>query len=134
MATRKAVTDQPEDKTRGGDPLRAEAIRYVLSRWDGLTRFIDDGRIEIDSNVVERVIRPIALNRKNAPFAGSHGRGGALGHRRVAHRDLQTERRGPQAYIADVLTNIVNLHPNSQIDDLMPWAYAPQKQAFKDVA
>ena len=44
----------------------AEAIRYVLSRWAGLTRFIDDGRIEIDSNVVERSIRPIARNRKNA--------------------------------------------------------------------
>ena len=49
----------------------AEAIRYALSRWDGLTRFLDDGRIEIDSNVVERSIRPIALNRKNALFAGS---------------------------------------------------------------
>jgi transposase len=51
----------------------AEAIRYTLSRWDGLCRFVDDGRIEIDSNVVERAIRPIALNRKNALFAGSDG-------------------------------------------------------------
>ena len=49
----------------------AQAIRYTLSRWDGLTHFLDDGRIEIDSNVVERSIRPIALNRKNALFAGS---------------------------------------------------------------
>ena len=49
----------------------AEAIRYALSRWEGLTRFLDDGRIEIDSNTVERSIRPIALNRKNALFAGS---------------------------------------------------------------
>ncbi len=49
----------------------AEAIRYALSRWDGLTRFVDDGRIEIDSNIVERAVRPIALNRKNALFAGS---------------------------------------------------------------
>ncbi|WP_284317188.1 IS66 family transposase, partial [Labrys miyagiensis] len=53
----------------------AEAIRYALSRWPGLCRFIDDGRIEIDSNVVERSIRPIALNRKNALFAGSDGGG-----------------------------------------------------------
>jgi transposase len=51
----------------------AEAIRYALSRWGGLALFIDDGRIEIDSNVVERAIRPIALNRKNALFAGSDG-------------------------------------------------------------
>ena len=53
----------------------AEAIRYALSRWDGLSRFLDDGCIEIDSNVVERSIRPIALNRKNALFAGSDGGG-----------------------------------------------------------
>ena len=44
----------------------AEAIRYAHSRWEGLTRFIDDGSIEIDNNTVERSIRPIALNRKNA--------------------------------------------------------------------
>lgn len=50
----------------------AEAIRYTLSRWQGLSRFLD-GRIEIDSNTVERSIRPIALNRKNALFAGSDG-------------------------------------------------------------
>ena len=49
----------------------AQAIRYALARWEGLTRFLDDGRIEIDSNTVERSIRPIALNRKNALFAGS---------------------------------------------------------------
>jgi hypothetical protein len=49
----------------------AEAIRYALTRWEGLTRFLDDGQIEIDSNTVERSIRPIALNRKNALFAGS---------------------------------------------------------------
>ena len=49
----------------------AEAIRYALSRWNGLICFLDGGRIEIDSNVVERSIRPIALTRKNALFAGS---------------------------------------------------------------
>ncbi len=48
-----------------------EAIRYALSRWEGLSRFLGDGRIEINSNTVERSIRPIALNRKNALFAGS---------------------------------------------------------------
>ncbi len=53
----------------------AEAMRYALSRWMGLIRFIDDGCIEIDSNLVERSIRPIALNCKNALFAGSDGGG-----------------------------------------------------------
>jgi hypothetical protein len=47
-----------------GKATIAGAIRYTLSRWDGLTRFLDDGRLEIDSNVVERAIRPIALGAK----------------------------------------------------------------------
>ena len=48
-----------------------EAIRYTLPRWDGLIRFLDDGRIDHDNNAVERAIRPLTLNRKNALFAGS---------------------------------------------------------------
>ena len=56
-------------KVSGGSRI-AQAIRYALKHWAGLTVFLDDGRVEIDSNVVERSIRPIALNRKNALFAG----------------------------------------------------------------
>ena len=102
----------------------AEAIRYALSRWDGLTRFLDDGRIEIDSNVVERSIRPIALNRKNALFAGSDGGGE---HWAVIASLIETCKLNaidPQAYLTDVITKIVNGHPNSHIDELLPWAYA----------
>ena len=51
----------------------AEAIRYALSRWAGLTLFLGDGRIELDNNIVERSIRPLALTRKNSLFAGSDG-------------------------------------------------------------
>jgi transposase len=101
----------------------AEAIRYTLSRWEGLTRFLDDGRIEIDSNIVERSIRPIALNRKNALFAGSDG---GAEHWAVIASLIETCKLNdvePLAYLADVLTKIVNGHPNSQIDDLLPWAY-----------
>ena len=111
----------------------AEAIRYALSRWQGLTRFIDDGRIEIDSNVVERAIRPIALNRKNALFAGSDGGGE---HWAVIASLIGTCKLigvEPHAYLADIITRIVNGHPNSQIDDLLPWAY-PTAQSLKYVA
>jgi transposase len=103
----------------------AEAIRYARSRWEGLTRFLDDGRIEIDTNVVERAIRPIALNRKNALFAGSDGGGE---HWAIIASLIETCKLGgidPQSYLADVITRIVNGHPNSRIDDLLPWAYAP---------
>jgi len=49
----------------------AEAIRYALNHWDGLRRFLEDGRIEIDSNSIERAMRPVSLSRKNSLFAGS---------------------------------------------------------------
>lgn len=109
----------------------AEAIRYTLSRWEGLTHFLDDGRIEIDSNVVERSIRPIALNRKNALFAGSDGGGE---HWAVVASLIETCKLNdvePLGYLADVLTRIVNGHRNSQIDDLLPWNYsaAPELKA-----
>jgi hypothetical protein len=58
-----------------GRSTLAEAIRYALSRWKGLTRFLNDGRIELDTNPVERAIRPVALGRKNPLFAGSDGGG-----------------------------------------------------------
>jgi transposase len=111
----------------------AEAIRYALSRWDGLTRFLDDGRVEIDSNVVERSIRPIALNRKNALFAGSDGGGE---HWAVVASLIETCKLNsvdPYAYLADVISKIVSGHSNSRIDELLPWAY-PVAQPLKDVA
>jgi transposase len=111
----------------------AEAIRYALSRWDGLTRFLDDGRVEIDSNAVERSIRPIALNRKNALFAGSDGGGE---HWAVIASLIETCKLcdvDPHFYLTDVIARIVNSHPNSRIDDLLPWAY-PTAPRIKAVA
>jgi transposase len=104
----------------------AEAIRYALSRWAGLSRFLDDGRIEIDNNVVERSIRPLALTRKNALFAGSDG---GAEHWAVVASLVETAKLNgvdPQAYLADVITRIVAGHPQSGLDELLPWAYAPQ--------
>ena len=101
----------------------AEAIRYALSRWPGLTRFLDDGRVEIDSNVVERSIRPIALTRKNALFAGSDGGGEHWATIASLVETAKLNGVDPQAYLADVITRIVAGHPHSQIDDLLPWAY-----------
>ena len=110
----------------------AEAIRYALSRWQGLTRFIDDGRIELDNNTVERTIRPIALNRKNALFAGSDG---GAGHWATIASLIETCKLNdidPLAYLNDVLARIANGHPNSEIEQLLPWAYG--RQDLKAVA
>jgi hypothetical protein len=111
-------------RPRQPDEQLAEAIRYALSQWAGLSRFLDDGRIKIDSNVVERAIRPIVLNRTNALFAGSDGGGE---HWAVVASLVETSKLNgvaPQAYLADVIARIVAGHPQSQIDDLLPWANA----------
>ena len=112
-------------KVSGGSRI-AQAIRYALKHWAGLTVFLDDGRIEIDSNVVERAIRPIALNRKNALFAGSDQGGVHWGVIASLIETCKLNAVDPQAYLASTLTRLVNRHPASQIDQLMPWAYADQ--------
>ena len=111
----------------------AEAIRYALSRWAGLSLFLDDGRVEIDSNAVERAIRPLALNRKNALFAGSDGGGE---HWAVIASLVETCKLvgvEPKAYLADIITRIVEGHRQRHLDDLLPWAYKPTP-ALKAVA
>jgi transposase len=101
----------------------ADELRYGLNHWEGLVRFLDDGRIELDTNIVERGIRPIVLNRKNALFAGHDE--GAENWACVASliETCKLNDVEPQAYIADVLDKLVNLWPASRIDELMPWAW-----------
>jgi transposase len=107
----------------------AEAIRYGLNHWDGLLRFLADGRIEIDSNTVEREIRGHALTRKNSLFAGHDlGAQGWAMHASFMHT-CKLNSVNPQAWLTDVLTKLVNLWPASRIDELMPWAYAPKPAA-----
>ena len=93
-----------------------------------LTRFIDDGRIELDSNIVERSIRPIALNRKSALFTGFDAGAGTLGNNRVVDQDSKLNDVEPLAYLSEILTKIVNGHPDSQIYELLPWAYAAKPE------
>ena len=104
----------------------AEDLRYGLNHWDGLVRFLDDGRVELDTNIVERGIRPIVLNRKNALFAGHDE--GAANWACIASliECCKLNDVDPQTYFADVLTKLVNLWPASRIDDLMPWAWGAE--------
>jgi transposase len=110
------------------------AINYALDHWLGLTRFLDDGRLEIDSNTVERALRPLCLTRKNSLFAGNDG--GAI-HWAVTASIVKTCKMlgvNSQAYITDVLTKIVQGWPNSRIDELMPWAWKPPTVEAKAAA
>lgn len=103
-----------------GSQLAAD-IKYALALWPGLTRFLEDGRLELDTNPVENQIRPVALTRKNALFAG-HDVGAenwAMLASLVATCKMSDV--NPVAYIAETLRAILDGHPRSLIDDLMPW-------------
>jgi transposase len=104
----------------------AEAIRYALNHWDGLERFLDDGRIELDTNSVERAMRPVALSRKNSLFAGSDE--GAENWACLASLIESCKLNGvnPQIYFTDLLTRLVNGWPQKRIDELMPWHWVPK--------
>lgn len=101
----------------------AEAIRYALTRWDALCRFLQDGRIELDTNPVERAIRPVALGRKNHLFAGSDGGGARWATVASLVETARLNGVEPYAYLRDVLQKMVDGHPNSRLDDLLPWAW-----------
>lgn len=99
----------------------AEAIRYALVRWVGLIRFLDDGRIELDTNPVERAIRPVALGRKNHLFAGSDQGGKRWATVCSLVETAKLNQVEPYAYIADVLQRMVDGHPANGLDELLPW-------------
>ena len=101
----------------------AEDIRYGIKRWDGLSRYLEDGRIEMDTNTVERTIRPIALNRKNALFAGSDEGGANWAIIASFIETCKLNNVNPHAWLTDTLTKLVNHWPQNRIDELMPWAY-----------
>ena len=101
-----------------------KAMSYMLKREDGFRRFLDDGRVDMDSNLVENAIRSPAMNRRNALFAG-HDEGGR-NWARFASLIGTCKMNGvePYAYLRDLLTRLANGHLASNIDALMPWASA----------
>ena len=122
LAAMRLWLEQRQAELPRKSPL-AEAIGYPLNQWEGLIRFLDDGRIEIDSNTVERSMRPIALNRKNALFAGHDL--GAENWAVLASLVETCKWHGvnPEAWLADVLTRLVNGWPNRHLVELTPWAW-----------
>jgi len=100
-----------------------QALAYIAKYREGLGRFLTDGRIELDSNAVERTIRPIALNRKNALFAGHDV--GAENWAVIASLIETCKMNGinPHEWLTATITAIVRGHKQSQIHDLLPWNY-----------
>jgi len=100
----------------------AKAIRYARCRWDALTRYVDDGRLEISNNAAENAIRPIAVGRKNWLFAGSDAGGerAAMFYTLIGTAKLSGVE--PEAYLRDVLARIAE-HPINHLDALLPWQW-----------
>jgi len=96
-----------------------KAVSYTFTRWDRLTAYLEEGRLEIDNNLVENTIRPIALGRKNYLFAGSHD---AAQRAAVIYSLLATCKKhevNPQIWLTDVLTRIPT-HPAKNVSELLP--------------
>ena len=108
----------------------AIAIRYALTRWSALTRYCDDGRIEIDNNAAERALRAVALGRKNYLFVGadSGGERAAAIYSLIGTAKLND--LDPQAYLRFVLEHIAE-HPINRVDQLLPWNIATIEPAVR---
>jgi transposase len=104
-----------------------KAIAYSLNRWQALISYVQDGRIEMDNNIIEREIRPIALGKKNWLFAGSD----QGGHRAAAmYTILNTAKLNginPEKYLHYVLARI-NEHKINRIEELLPWNVDLEKE------
>ena len=98
----------------------AAAIRYALSLWHSLSRYLDDGRIELDNLIAERALRPVAVGRRNYLFAGSDNGGQRAA---ILYSLIGTARLNgldPEAYLRHVLSRIAD-HPINRIEELLPW-------------
>ena len=89
-------------------------------RWEALTRYIDEGGLEIDNNPIEREIRPIALGRKNYLFAGSDAGGERAAMLYSLINTAKLNGRDPEAYLTHVLSTIAD-QPVNRVDELLPW-------------
>ncbi|MCX2697849.1 IS66 family transposase [Ochrobactrum chromiisoli] len=106
-----------------GKSKTAEAIRYALTRREALERFLTDGRVEIDSNIVERAIRPQTITRKNSLFAGSEGGGRTWATLATLLQTCKMNAVDPLDWLSQTLSRIAKGWPVTEIEGLMPWNF-----------
>ena len=105
-------------------------MRYAIRHWPGLVVFLDDGRVEMDTNVVERAIRPSVLTRKNSLFAGSDGGGRPWALAMTLIQTAKLNGVDSMAWLTDVLERVVSGRTKAhELDTLLPWHWAAQRRS-----
>jgi transposase len=98
-----------------------KAFQYALGRWDALSRYIEDGRLSIDNNLSERLLRGVAITRKNYLFVGSNRGGERAAAIYTIIESAKLNGLNPEAYLATVLDQMARGYPNSRLAELLPW-------------
>lgn len=112
-----------------GKSKLAVAIRYAIKRRAAFEVFLNNGLADIDSNIVERAIRPQTITRKNSLFAGSDGGGRTWATIATVTQTCKMNDVDPQAWLTQTLERLANGWPLSQLEDLMPWNFKPNGAA-----
>jgi hypothetical protein len=99
----------------------AGAFNYAINRREALSRFITDGRLEVDNNIAENAMRCVALGRKNYLFARSNAGGDRAASIYTLLQTAKLNGVNPEAYLRDTLTKIADGHPINKVDELVPW-------------
>ncbi|AVA25716.1 IS66 family insertion sequence transposase domain-containing protein (plasmid) [Rhizobium sp. NXC24] len=108
-----------------------KAVTYTLNHWSGLTAFFDDGRVEVDSNVVERSMKSVALTRKNSLFVGNERGGKTFAILASLVNTAKLNSVDPDVWLADVLERIISGKVKAnEMESLLPWAWKAEREAM----
>jgi hypothetical protein len=120
---------QAQRRRLSGKSALGKAMQYALNRWDALARYLEDGRLSIDNNLSERLLRGIAVTRKNFLFVGSDTGGERAAIIYTVAETAKLNGLNPEAYIASVLYRLASGHPVTRIEELLPWNFRSEAKS-----
>ena len=112
---------EAQRRSTSGKTALGKALQYALGRWEALTRYVDDGRLAIDNNVAERLLRGIAVTRKNFLFLGSDAGGDRAAILYTLIETAKLNGFNPEAYLAYVIDQLARGYLASRLTELLPW-------------
>ena len=130
MGELKAKLTELSDEVSSKSAL-GKAVSYTLNHWGGLTAFLDDGRIEVDSNTVERSMKSVALTRKNSLFVGSVHGGKTFAVIASLVNTCKPNGVDPEIWLADVLERVISGRVKAnEMESLLPWNWTAEREAM----